>query len=640
MRQAGATQPLTHHQIMPTGSVSTACCMQARALHAPGPTSPAHQLAPMRRAQRHQQRLTRSASGSAWVAAAAAGWRGGRPPPLGLPPGATPGATPCARSPAQGRRAAISTAAAAKATRLPLAWLHGAAYRRYGAWPAAAPAPAAARAAAAAGTPRRSPLAAAAPAGSAAPAPAAPLTTNSGGEDDGYTASGASSTSTSTRSTKGSGGAAGGGTDGGGGGTGGGRAAPPAFRTQSVDYSTLVASCAELRAGWVPAKVEQVLMADKTSLCLRLRTPSGQGWLRVCWHPVAGRLAVMAAGGAGPERGNASELYSLGEQVGGMMSSHRQVQVGRPYALPPLLYGVPPPAASSSLEQWKDTVVRAAGLAAAAAAEAAAARRAATAAKAAARQQQQARRAGSAAASAASAIVAVAPSADAAAEEQVAAAVAAVAAAVAVDGAGAAAAGSGRLLDGFVRAFHGVSPALVEELCRGAGVDPAASPVAVGADDWAALYGGWLGWQEQLRGGDFAATSDPKTGSHPPPPRYSVFGGLPRAHASVHALLESYYGPTEAAEAHELLAGRLGTVVAASLKKARNKARAFQQQLSDSGRSEEVQRRADLITANLYRIPAGSLTAVVEDWDSGQEVTLELEPNKPPVASADALYRK
>ncbi|GLI67503.1 hypothetical protein VaNZ11_011705 [Volvox africanus] len=432
---------------------------------------------------------------------------------------------------------------------------------------------------------------------------------------------------------------------GGGGDNSGGRLVTATTRLQAVDYSTLAACCAELRSGWVPAKVEQVVMPDKTSLCLRLRTPGGQGWLRISWHPTAGRVTMMAAGSV-PERGNASELYSLGEQVrealcglvlvdvgmpapwerladlrfgvrpgespshhlycevmarysnvilagadggvlaaayqvGGLMSSYRQVQVGRTYSLPPQLYGVPPTAAAS-LEQWRDTLVGAAALAAASAA---------------ARQQQQQQRKTNA-------------------HEKPALTV------------------GGRLVEGFIRAFHGVSPALVDELCGAAGVSPNASPDSMTPTQWEALYDQWMTWQERLRSGKFAATSDPPTG------KYSVFGSLPCRHASVHEMLEEYYGALAAVEAHAQLHGKLAAAVAGALKKARGKVRAFEQQLTDSGRSEEVQRLADLITANLYRIPAGSATAMVEDWETGQPLTLELDPTKPPVATAETLYRK
>ncbi|KAG2489798.1 hypothetical protein HYH03_011747 [Edaphochlamys debaryana] len=448
-------------------------------------------------------------------------------------------------------------------------------------------------------------------------------------------------------------------------------------RLQPVDFSTLAASVAELRGGWVPAKVEQVLMPDKTSLALRLRTPTGGGWLRLCWHPVAGRLALLGPGQE-PERGAAAELYSFGEQVrdalagrlllcacmpaawervaelgfggrpgeppshrlycevmarysniiltnaegvvvaaayqvGGMMSSLRQVQTGRPYALPPQLTGVPPTAVNS-LDAFRDTLTRAAQLAAAAAA-AVAAERAAAAAAGGSKQQ---RRAAAAAAAAAAPPAAAAD--DAAASTSTASATAGVTA--------------GRLVDGFVRAFHGVSPALVEELCAAAGVDQRSNPGALDERQWAELYDRWLTWQQRLAAGDFAACSDPATG------RFSVFGSLPVPAASVSALLEAHFGPAAAAEAHEALAGRLGGVVAGALKKARGKARAFQQQLADAGRAAEVSRTAEMITANIYRIPPGAASVEVEDWDTGAPLTLTLDPTQSPVQAAEALYRK
>ncbi|KXZ49158.1 hypothetical protein GPECTOR_23g85 [Gonium pectorale] len=90
-------------------------------------------------------------------------------------------------------------------------------------------------------------------------------------------------------------------------------------------------------------------MPDKTSLCLRLRTPAGQGWLRVCWHPTAGRLTMMTHGSS-PERGNASELYSLGEQVHSALTGLVLVGVSLPAAwerVAELAFGVRPGEAPS-----------------------------------------------------------------------------------------------------------------------------------------------------------------------------------------------------------------------------------------------------------------------------------------------------
>ncbi|EFJ52975.1 hypothetical protein VOLCADRAFT_78603 [Volvox carteri f. nagariensis] len=392
---------------------------------------------------------------------------------------------------------------------------------------------------------------------------------------------------------------------------------PP--RLQPVDFSTLVACCAELRSGWVPAKVEQVVMPDKTSLCILLRTPSGQGWLRVCWHPAAGRLTMMTQGSV-PERGNASELYSLGEQVREALCGLVLVEVSLPAPwerVANLQFGVRPGEAPTRhlyceiMARYSNVILASAdGEVLAAAYQARKELGEGVGGMLSSHRQVQVGRTYSLPPQLYGVPPSAAPSFDQWRDTL------------------------GRLVDGFIRAFHGVSPALVEEVCGAAGVTPEVRPSTLTQAQWEALYGQWMTWQERLRSGEFTATSDPSSG------RYSVFGSLPRRHASVHEMLEEYYGPLAAAEAHAQLYGKLAAAVAAALKKARGKVRAFEQQLTESGRTEEVRRLADIITANLYRIPAGSPSAVVEDWETGEPLTLQLDPTKPPVATAEALYRK
>lgn len=57
---------------------------------------------------------------------------------------------------------------------------------------------------------------------------------------------------------------------------------------------------------------QQVAQPDKHTLALRLRTPLGQSWLHLSWHPVAARVCM----GGPPVRGAASEAYSFAEQAG------------------------------------------------------------------------------------------------------------------------------------------------------------------------------------------------------------------------------------------------------------------------------------------------------------------------------------
>jgi hypothetical protein len=254
----------------------------------------------------------------------------------------------------------------------------------------------------------------------------------------------------------------------------------------------------------------QVVQPDAYTLSLRLRTPARQGWLHLSWHPTGARVTA----GGPPPRGAASEAFSFADaagqalkglvlvsarlpqpwervaelafgvrpgdppsrlaycevqakysnlvltdgggtvlaaahQVGGRQSSLRQVQQGRPYALPPVTAGVPP-AGSEPMEAWRANAERAAALAAAPAA--------------------------------------------------------------ARSGGGGGGGGRPTVAGGCVRAYQGVSPALMEELCAAAGVDPGAHPQELTSAQWAALHGVWQGWLERVASGSFAATLDEAAG--------------------------------------------------------------------------------------------------------------------------------
>ncbi len=176
----------------------------------------------------------------------------------------------------------------------------------------------------------------------------------------------------------------------------------------------------------------------------------------------------------------------LGWQVGGKMSSLRLVQQGRTYQLPPITSGIPP-SAQEPLDSWRSNVTQAAQLA-----------------------------------------VAPPPShsnhSSTTVEE-------ATTSSRSASSQGASSSGNGRqragsngssskvqparqpsIGGGLVRAYTGTSPTLVWELCNAAGVDSAAAPDALDAAAWSALYDQWLGWQERVASGGFAASLDASNG--------------------------------------------------------------------------------------------------------------------------------
>ena len=51
---------------------------------------------------------------------------------------------------------------------------------------------------------------------------------------------------------------------------------------QTVDFTTLVAICSDIRYRWLPSRLEKVYQRDRYTITLALRTLNGRGWLRCC----------------------------------------------------------------------------------------------------------------------------------------------------------------------------------------------------------------------------------------------------------------------------------------------------------------------------------------------------------------------
>lgn len=222
------------------------------------------------------------------------------------------------------------------------------------------------------------------------------------------------------------------------------------------------------------------------------------------------------------------------------MSSLRQVQQGQPYQLPPSVNGIPP-SSDELLMTWQQNITKAAALAAAERAAAASKRQ----------------HSNSASSSSTNS--------------------------------------HGSISAGATRAYMGVSPSLVEELCQIASINPQSSPDSLTSQDWCELHSAWLIWLDRLHSGNFTACSCPST------KKFSVLGTYNQPHGSVHDMVDGYYRTIQAGEVYSNLHQRLSNAMKQALKKARGKVYSFQQQLTAADNLAALQKEADIIVANLYR---------------------------------------
>ncbi|GAX79190.1 hypothetical protein CEUSTIGMA_g6630.t1 [Chlamydomonas eustigma] len=455
--------------------------------------------------------------------------------------------------------------------------------------------------------------------------------------------------------------------------------AKPGSSIRAIDFTTLAACCTEIRNNWIPSKIEQVIMCGRTDLSIKLRTIQGGGWLHLSWHPQAARVTASSRP---PQRGSAAEAFTLGEQlhdnlaglvltgavmpqawervielqfgvrpsesptrllycevltrysnliltdlernilacavqVGTSKSNLRQLQTGGVYQLPPVTSGMPPDTCSD-FQEWRQVVIKAAQLAAAAQAASAAARQLSRSSK---RKQ-----------------VAGSGDSEAVGEMQTHEDPhsAGGATAEAHDSGGMFL--EGTLIEGLTRAFHGVSPHLVEDLCYAAGLPQGSHSLittALSEPHWQALYECWDAWIKRVRSEDWCCSSDTHTG------RFNVLGTFPERHSSVFDLLDQYYNQLQSSEVHSQLHHKLASALAVALKKTQSRVFGFQKQLKDAEGADAVQMQGDMITSNMWRIQPGASEAVVESWETGEPVTLQLDPKKGgPLKVAEGLYKK
>lgn len=385
---------------------------------------------------------------------------------------------------------------------------------------------------------------------------------------------------------------------------------------QTVDFTTLIAACVELRADWVPGRVEQVYQRDRYTIAIALRTLKGKDWLTVSWHPQAARIcigdpppripdtftfsdqlrhqlggfALIAIEAIAPwERvldlqfarrpgelanwhlyvevmGKYSNviltdaqniIVTAAHQVSGQQSSLRTIQTGQAYEPPPPLTGTIP-SLQEPLERWQERV-------------------------------------------------SLVP---------------------------------GALRRQLIKSYRGLSPALVRCLSKAAGLDPDQSTESLTSQDWQRLFSRWQEWLQILG----VADSSPLSHQFEPgwiEEGYTVIGwGVIEPVKNVGHLLNQYYSlklnQQEFTRLHHQLTQKLKNV----LEKLRQKAANFEQRLQQSDQADEHRQQADLLMAYLQEWKPGMKKIELPDFTDGKPVKISLNPEKNAVQNAQALYKR
>lgn len=378
---------------------------------------------------------------------------------------------------------------------------------------------------------------------------------------------------------------------------------------QPVDFTTLMAVCHDLRANWLPARCEQVVQCDTTTLAMALRTLDRRAWLTVSWHPQAARLHLGEAPPKGPDTftfsqqlkhqlnqlalvaiepvapweraldlqfgrrpgdppqwhlyveimgkysnvilaNDQNQIVTAAHQVSDQQSRVRPIQTGDPYVRPPAMLNTLP-----SLEEtqpsWQERVT-------------------------------------------------LVPS---------------------------------RLKKMLMQSYGGLSSALVVTLLAAAQLDPDQSAQAMTQADWDRLFGVWQRWLGALEKGEFF-------------PGYTAAGytmldwGAQAPVEDRHRLLNTYYGDALNQQQFDRLKNQIQQKLKGHLEKLTQKAETFRQRLDQSAQADTLRQQADLLMAYSHQWQPGLTAMALADFETGEPITIPIDPDKTAIQQSQRLYKQ
>jgi predicted ribosome quality control (RQC) complex YloA/Tae2 family protein len=377
---------------------------------------------------------------------------------------------------------------------------------------------------------------------------------------------------------------------------------------QTFDFTTLSAVCSDIRANWLPSRLEQVYQRDRYTIAIALRTLKSRGWLEVSWHPQAARIHIGSPPPRVPDtftfsqqlvhqlgglalvtietiapweravdlqfarRPGEQALYHLyveimgkysnviltdakniiitaGRQINEKKSSVRPILTGEVYEKPPSLT-TKIPSLDESEQDWQERV-------------------------------------------------SLIP---------------------------------GAIKRQLPKIYRGVSPALVEWMLKVANISTDTTD-SLTSKEWRLLFKQWHIWLKALQFEKFQPAWT-ETG-------YTVLGwGAVEKAQDIQQLLNRYYTDKFNEQIFSGLRHQLTQKLSNILQKLRSKAQTFEKRLQQSSQADEYRTKADLLMAYLQEWQPGMEEIILADFETNEPVKIKLQPDKNAVQNAQYLYKQ
>ncbi len=109
---------------------------------------------------------------------------------------------------------------------------------------------------------------------------------------------------------------------------------------------------------------------------------------------------------------------------------------------------------------------------------------------------------------------------------------------------------------------------------------------------------------------------------------------------SISKMLETYYYARDIYASMHQRSSDLKKIITNLLSRNRKKFALQEKQLADTAKKDKFRKRGELIQAYSYMISLGMDKVVVNDYETGEDVTLTLDPTKSAIENANALFEK
>ena len=184
-----------------------------------------------------------------------------------------------------------------------------------------------------------------------------------------------------------------------------------------------------------------------------------------------------------------------------------------------------------------------------------------------------------------------------------------------------------------LRTYRGSSRSVLTPLIRKAEILLGTMATELAESQWKALFTGWQQWLTILQTGDFRPGRT-EEGS------YDLLGFFPHPEENLHQLLDRYYERQLQQQQFKRDRHRLQQKLRSLLHKLGQRRNQFAQMLAESERAEEPKRVADLLMAHMHEWTAGATSIQLPDFETGEPVTIQLDPEKTAIANAQRYYKR